>query len=591
MITTHRLPADTFAALARGYGGPEAVRYLRDAQHSKHLMLLHLLGLQTGRYPSVSPEIAAFTKALAVLAAVQGTAPAAFAWAIGLPHIGAWLHDCLEHEDRGAPPEFGHLASIAAAAAVGGGVPFELDVPVREGRVALPGLGSFEDISRGPWVRVRSDGERLSLGPSREVPCAAIRPDDGSAAPVPGWRGTPLARVTEGEREWSVLLETDDPHLDRFGRLVAGALSQGQAREWRSRLRSAGDLLARHHSWAAGPISAGVSVIVPLTVRSEADLDSATTPAAFGVVAASRPPDAVVLAEMLVHEFQHLKLCGLLDMVRLMRPCEELIYAPWRDDPRPASALLQGIYAHLGVARFWSSQRKAETDPDRIFRAEVLFERWRRTIEPCLATLLRTDCLTAEGVEFAAVLRGEGHRLASEPVPAAAQIAAENIALDHWLAWQLSHIGVSAAGLAGLATAYQRGESLAGRPLPETRVEEEARKVRPAVRSQALRERHLEPRRYRERGSAEMPGLSAADRYLLDGQAAPAIRAYRDEIMETAEPQPESWVGLALAARQLERASSPSAFADRLPLMFDLHAYLLAREVRCDPLELAAWFS
>ena len=28
------------------------------------------------------------------------------------------------------------------------------------------------------------------------------------------------------------------------------------------------------------------------------------------------------------------------------------VYVPWRDDPRPASGLLQGVYAHLGIARF-----------------------------------------------------------------------------------------------------------------------------------------------------------------------------------------------------------------------------------------------
>jgi hypothetical protein len=104
-------------------------------------------------------------------------------------------------------------------------------------------------------------------------------------------------------------------HLDRFARPVSAALTGAEAESWRTRLQSAWELLVRHHGWAAGSISAGVSVIVPLTVRSDTDLDSATTPAAFGAIATSRPPDPVVMAEILVHEFQHLKLCGLLDMV------------------------------------------------------------------------------------------------------------------------------------------------------------------------------------------------------------------------------------------------------------------------------------
>ena len=77
------------------------------------------------------------------------------------------------------------------------------------------------------------------------------------------------------------------------------------------------------------------------------------------------------MAETLVHEFQHVKLCGLLDMVPLAASGAEKVYAPWRQDPRPAGGLLQGIYAHLGIVRFWQSQRQAETDPDGILRAQV----------------------------------------------------------------------------------------------------------------------------------------------------------------------------------------------------------------------------
>jgi HEXXH motif-containing protein len=46
-----------------------------------------------------------------------------------------------------------------------------------------------------------------------------------------------------------------------------------------------------------------------------------------------------------VHEVQHLKLAALLDIVTLTMPGEhDRYYAPWRDDPRPLSGLLQGTY-------------------------------------------------------------------------------------------------------------------------------------------------------------------------------------------------------------------------------------------------------
>ena len=590
MITRHQLPVEAFRALASGGGGPAVVEHLRGAQHSKHLLLLWDTAMEAGERDPASPEIASFLDALTLLSKVQETDPGAFAWLFGLPYIGAWAHDCLQRREQGLPPDWGHLASAAAAAGVRAGVPFELDAPVRDGTVAFPGLGHFDGIDGQLWVRLRSDGEWLTVGALTTAPCSALVPDDGAAEPVPYWHGTPAARVTAEGRTWSVLLEGTDRYLDRFARPMAPALTAAEAERWRTRLQGAWEVLVRHHRWAAESIAVGVCVLVPLTARSDRDLESATTPAAFGAVATSWPPDPVILAEILVHEFQHVKLCGLLDLVRLTQPCDELVYAPWRKDPRPASGLLQGVYAHLGIARFWNVQRHAETTPDEIFRAEVMFERWRSTIGPSLATLVRTGCLTEDGLAFVSMLRDEGQRLESEPVPVGARAVATDVALDHWLTWQLSHMTISADEVTGLAAAYQRGEPLSDQALPEVRIEEDARKVGTAVRGQLLRTRYLEPRRSREQGLAETPGLSAADALLLSGQASAAVRAYRDEILATLDPVPEAWIGLAHAAQRLDQTPSLSAFATRLPVVFDVHACLVAEGVRSDPLELAAWF-
>jgi HEXXH motif-containing protein len=590
VITRHQLPVEAFRALASGGGGPAVVEHLRQAEHSKHLMLLRGTAMEAAERDPASPEIASFLDALKLLAKVQETDPGAFAWLLGLPQVGAWTHDCLQRTDQGLPPDFSYLASAAAAAGVRVGVPFELDAPVRDGAMAFPGLGHFDGIDGQSWVRLRSDGERLTVGALTTAPCSALVPDDGTAEPVPYWHGTPAARVTAEGHTWSVLLEGTDRYLDRFARPMAAALTAAEAGRWRIRLQGAWEVLVRHHRWAAESIAAGVSVLVPLTARSDTDLESATTPAAFGAIATSWPPDPVIMAEILVHEFQHLKLCGLLDLVRLTQPCDELVYAAWRKDPRPPSGLLQGVYAHLGIARFWNVQRRAETEPDEIFRAEVMFERWRSTIGPSLATLVRMGCLTEDGVTFVSMLRDEGQRLESEPVPIGARAVASDVALDHSLTWQLSHMAIGAAEVAGLAAAYQRGEPLPDRALPEVRIEEETRKVTSTVRGRLLRMRCLEPRRSREQSVAEIPGLSAADALLLSGQASAAVRAYRDEILAAVEPLPEAWVGLAHAAQRLDQTPSLPALATRLPVVFDVHACLVAQGVRSDPLELAAWF-
>lgn len=610
MITSHQLTAEAFAALARADGDVAVVTQLRGVQHSKHLMLLHAIaeeagGAEAGGADAASPGAAAFRAAYRVLATVQQASPATFAWLFGLPHIAGWTHDCIARMNRGRAPDLGYLASAAAAAAVRAGVPFELDVPVSGGRALLPGLGYFhgigshdsgshdsgsQDSDGDGWIRLRGDGERVAVGALTEARYADVTPDDGAREPVPHWQGTPAVRAMAGGRTWQTLLETTDRYLDQY-MLPMSALAGGQVTSWRDRIQGAWEVLVRHHGWAAGQLAEGVSVIVPLTARSEADLESATSPAAFGAIATCWPPDPVIMAETLVHEFQHLKLCGLLDMVRLMEPCEERVYAPWRPDPRPAAGLLQGVYAHLGVACFWNAQRHAETEPDEILRAQVMFERWRSTIDPAIATLLRTGCLTPAGIRFAGLLRDQGRLLAAETVPARARDLAREVALDHWLTWQLRHSAVDAAAVAELAAAYQRGEPLASRALPAARIEEETRKASPGARSRLLSMRYLEPRRSAEDSAAAVPGLSEADFLLLSGHAATAVQAYRAEISTASEPLPDAWTGLALAIHLLAQTPLLPAFATCLPLMFEVHARLSGRGVRSDPLELAAWFA
>ena len=289
------------------------------------------------------------------------------------------MHDTLIHLDQGTAADFGHFACLVAAAAIRTGLPVDLDVPVQDGRVRLPGLGSLLVASEKSWVRLRSDGARVTAGDEFAAEARRMVPDDGTGAGagVAGWSGTRAIRAGGCGPAWTVLLETGDPYLDRYTLPMRTAMPMGEVADWRERVSSAWQIVADRHRWAAEPMADVISVIVPLTPRSDTDLVSATTPAAYGAIATSWPPDEVTLAETLVHEFQHVKLCGLLDMVPLAASGGQRVYAPWRQDPRPAAGLLQGIYAHLGIVRFWQAQQDAETDPDGLLRAQVLFARWR----------------------------------------------------------------------------------------------------------------------------------------------------------------------------------------------------------------------
>ena len=335
MISNHRLPEAAFITLAGGGGSRAVVRQLAEAQRSKHTMLLHAIAEAAGDADPAAPGTAAFRAGYELLTRIQATDPGASAWLLGLPHLGGWAHDCLIRLEQGAVPDFAYLACAVAAAAVRAGVPFELDVPVRDGRVLLPGLGSLDVVGQVPWVRLRCDGELLTAGGGMEASRHDLRPDYGSGRSVPHWRGTPAVRALTDGLAWDVLLVTDDRCLDRYTLPMSAGLSASELRLWRQRVQASWELLVRHHRWAAEPIADGVAVIVPLTPQADTDLISATSPAAFGAIATSWPPDPVTMAETLVHEFQHVKLCGLMDMVPLAESGAEKVYAPWRQDPRP----------------------------------------------------------------------------------------------------------------------------------------------------------------------------------------------------------------------------------------------------------------
>jgi HEXXH motif-containing protein len=589
-IDTHKLPETAFAALAAGGGNSDVIRLLCEAQRSKHTMLLHAIAGAAGEADPAGPAIAAFRAGYELLTRVQEADPAVFTWLLGLPHLGGWANDGLIRLDQGTSPDFAYLAGAAASGAVRAGVHFELDVPVRDGHVLLPGLGR---ITVGPrtgdeplWIRLRYDGVQLAAGDNVLLSTAVLKPDYGLDEPVPHWHGTPAVHAEGGGLSWDVLLVTDDPYLDRYTLPMTADLDAGQLERWRQRVRDAFEVLVRQHRWAAGPVADGVAVIVPLSPHAETDLITATSPAAFGAIATSWPPDPVTLAETLVHEFQHVKLCGLLDLIPLTESGGDTVYAPWRRDPRPAGGLLQGVYAHVGIVRFWAAQRQAETRPDDILRAHTQFARWRPTIAAAVDTLEQTGCLTAQGKRFTELVRAAGQRFTDEPVPDDALQIAREASLDHWLMWQIQHMAVDAAGAASLAEAYRTGEPCPDPDLPGTWIAEDVRKLGSSVRSRLLNMKYLEPARYRELLDGGTLPLNEPDRLLLDRAAEAAVRGYRDLISGSADPQPESWVGLALALHQLLASPLADAFTARLPVLFEIHSCLGAG---FDPLDLAGW--
>ncbi len=84
------------------------------------------------------------------------------------PYVRAWAERCLRAPARDAPADAGHLASIAAAAAIRSGTLAELDVPVTGGYVHLPTLGRLRvGDAAAATLAVGGDGDfevRAALG-------------------------------------------------------------------------------------------------------------------------------------------------------------------------------------------------------------------------------------------------------------------------------------------------------------------------------------------------------------------------------------------------------------------------------------------
>ena len=88
MIRAHILPETAFTALAAGGGGPDVVRQLREAERSKHTMLLHAVAEAAGNAAPASRASVAFRTGYELLARIQARDPCASAWLLGLPHLG-----------------------------------------------------------------------------------------------------------------------------------------------------------------------------------------------------------------------------------------------------------------------------------------------------------------------------------------------------------------------------------------------------------------------------------------------------------------------------------------------------------------------
>jgi uncharacterized protein len=420
-LGSHELSRPDFMSLARGDGTPGAIAALVAAQRSKHVILTgavaKLAGLGNG------PDHALALAGYELLSRAQVADREAAETVLSHPSVGAWaLHTLRSARGSGQPvpgARLSGLASVAAAAAIRSGITAEIEVPVIAGRVVLPSLGACPAVGPTAVVRAEPDAAEVVSG-SRRV---AVR------AGSPGWQELRAARAGTLD----VLIDDLDPfRMPAPDGTAAERLGPAQAAELQSALRAAWPVLSPA---SAAEVAAIVRVIVPYQAP-EGGYVSTSSPQCFGAVAMSRPPDKYTCAETLVHETQHLKLCALLDLMQLSEPDDgSLFYAPWRTDPRPAAALLQGVYAFTGVSGFWREQCWTATEPAVRERAQAEFARWREGAAVAAGTLLDSGQLTPDGQLFVAEIAGVLDDWRLEPVPDEALVLARRKADRHLTQW------------------------------------------------------------------------------------------------------------------------------------------------------------
>ncbi|GIM99432.1 FxsB family cyclophane-forming radical SAM/SPASM peptide maturase [Planomonospora venezuelensis] len=438
---THTVPSTVIDTLASGLGGQDEVGHLAESQRSLRRALLAAVNSAAGADGGAFSG-ADTAAAWELISALDGTHPQVVDAVLAHPYVRVWATECLR-DGRHA----GHLANVAAAMAIRAGVTAALDVQVLAGSVHLPTLGVLEvdpGGTAGPGGVPGPEAGRTARLETAEGAFevagdghpGAVTPDtgddrgaggEGGGAGRPGWH--PVRRLRAGDV--SVVLEDTDPFRDCHQWPAEGRLTDDRAQDWQRAFERAWALIEAEHPGYAPGLRAGLTTLMPLTPGPEGREVSSTARHAFGAVAAALPEDPATLALLLIHEFQHVKLGAILDILDLYDEKDtRLFHAPWREDPRPLEGLLQGTYAHLAVTDFWRVRRHAVPE-----RGNEQFARWRRHTAEAIETLAASGALTPLGERFVAEMRRPAAAWLDEPVPEAAAACADRSARDHRKKW------------------------------------------------------------------------------------------------------------------------------------------------------------
>lgn len=454
-----RMPEHLFAELAAGGGSADAVAFLERGERARRLLLLRTL---LDRLTALPTPLSAPAEAWRLLKEAAEQAPEPVERLLQAPTTGAWIAHMLRrvHGTADGPPlwaEAGRLNALAVAAALHAGLRADLLVPLADGALSLPGLGSarLPEGAEGLTVGRASTraGELTLTGPDiagrpTSLRCRPRPVPVSSAARAETLHWLPLRTLTHTTPTGTtaIPLEDLDPYRDLDDPVPPARLDTGEAEAWQRLFDQAAAILAA--AGGHGPPGrldpALIRAIVPWERTSplpEPPPDvrvSASSGDAYGAMVIARPGSATALAEALVHEFQHSKLAALIHLFPLLDDDRsERYYAPWRHDPRHLTGLLHGAYAFTGVTGFW---RDHLADPEHAETAAYHFALRRTQSRLVVRTLLTSGRLTPAGHGLVAGLARTLDTWLREPVDRAALTRARTAAALHRTEWRLRNV-------------------------------------------------------------------------------------------------------------------------------------------------------
>ncbi|MEV8531919.1 HEXXH motif domain-containing protein [Streptomyces sp. NPDC051211] len=432
-----------FDALASGGGTADESAFLYRGERTRRLLLLgELLDLLEERPGSLGPLPAA-AAAWEIIGRAARHRPSAVEELLASPQTGSWIAHLLRrlHGTAGGPPlwvDAGHLHALAVVACLRAGIDTVIDVPVRDGDIALPTLGLARADTAGPGyttARATIRGSSLHLRVAGST--TTVEPL------LPGRSATWLALRTV-DRHGKVVLDDLDPYRALDDPVPADPLDPDEFEAWRQVFDEAVEECAERPPPGPGrPLLADVRCIVPWGgVLAKAGSEgvpvrSASTADAYGSLLVSRPPDGLTFAETLVHELQHGKLGALMHLFPLLEDDRaELYYSPWRPDPRHLTGLLHGAYAFTGVTGFWHDR----LDGPHHDRAAFQFALRRLHCRYAVSTLLRHGQPTAAGLRLLRGLAGTLDGWLRRPLDRAVVLRARAAARSHLVEWRLRNL-------------------------------------------------------------------------------------------------------------------------------------------------------